>query len=512
MRRITAVVAVLSLAATTWVWFRVPPQPYAADAVARSLDREALAQPGESVVALARDGSFAVFPGPGRSMPGATTLFAASTGDGTATALFEPSPDIEPHTPFISPDGQWVGFISGGQLMKVPSSGGSPVGICHCNATSTGGGAWLEDGSIVFQAGDRLRLVAADGRHRRDLTRPSGLGGERTHGSPAALAGGNLLLYTVLTGDPLSSSVMLLDMKTGRSRLVRRGARFGRWVEPDVLVYLGADARLHATHLDDAFGPVGPDVVVEAGPVHATSGLGSFDVANDGTLVFAAGDAVGRGRSLWWVARDGTEQSAEVPRRNYTFPRISPDGRMVALDTWDSTIDVWLWQLADNSMRQLTEGGRNGYPTWIPDGSGLLIASDRDGIPAVYRLRLDAPGDVQAVATGRGPSIPYAVSQDQTRAVIRETRRQRTVLVTAVLGQIGPVARITTDRDARNAALSPDGRWLAYQAGDAARSGSTCSPFPVRPPPAFAYLPVEARCRCGDRAGLNSSSSTPLMS
>ena len=60
--------------------------------------------------------------------------------------------------PFFSPDGQWIGFFAEGKLKKVAVTGGPAVTIC--DAPQPRGGAWGEDGDIVFSI--RICLLAPE--------------------------------------------------------------------------------------------------------------------------------------------------------------------------------------------------------------------------------------------------------------------------------------------------------------------------------------------------------------
>ena len=52
------------------------------------------------------------------------------------------------HSPFFSPDGQWIAFFAGGALKKISTAGGAAVTLC--DAPNPRGGVWAADGTIVF--------------------------------------------------------------------------------------------------------------------------------------------------------------------------------------------------------------------------------------------------------------------------------------------------------------------------------------------------------------------------
>ena len=50
--------------------------------------------------------------------------------------------------PFFSPDGEWIAFFANGRLKKAALSGGGATILA--DAADPRGGAWLDDGTIVF--------------------------------------------------------------------------------------------------------------------------------------------------------------------------------------------------------------------------------------------------------------------------------------------------------------------------------------------------------------------------
>ena len=97
--------------------------------------------------------------------------------------------------PFFSPDSQWIAFFADGKLKKVPALGGGAVTICA--ALNNRGGAWSEDGRIVFSP-DReaasLWQVSSSGGEPEPLI---ALGdGETTQRWPQMLRGGSAVLFT----------------------------------------------------------------------------------------------------------------------------------------------------------------------------------------------------------------------------------------------------------------------------------------------------------------------------
>src|SRR5205814_5926694 len=115
--------------------------------------------------------------------------------------------------------------------------------------------------------------------------------------------------------------------------------------------------------------PVVEDVAQRVSAGFSFSGLGS--------LVYIPQAGGSGGQTLVWVDRKGTAQSLPVPPHRYGEPRLSPDGRRLALANRDDQ-KIWLYDIPRGIFSPLTFGRDSGDPVWSPDGKRLTFASIRD--------------------------------------------------------------------------------------------------------------------------------------
>jgi len=244
-------------------------------------------------------------------------------------------------SPFLSPDGQWVGFfvgVSSTELKKISMTGGPAISLCR-GPGGARGAAWGQDDTIVFstQAGKLLR-VRASGGEPTVLSTPDSARGETGHIFPSFLPGGQTVLFTVTNvGDPLDNGqIVALDLKTGRRKVLLSGGSQPEYVETGYLVY-GVTGALRAVRFNPATLDVmgDPVLVVDHVTTIATTGAGEFSLSASGALVYLPGGVIGTARSLVWVDRDGREEPVGAPPRMYSYSRISPDGSRVALELRD---------------------------------------------------------------------------------------------------------------------------------------------------------------------------------
>src|SRR3990172_8455074 len=88
----------------------------------------------------------------------------------------------------------------------------------------------------------------------------------------------------------------------------------------------------------------------------------------------------------------GTSSSSirATPRPpTYHSPRVSPDGRRVALDFAEVVRDVWVLDLDDRTLSRATFQKTGHDPTWMPDGKELIFAEMRGPRTGVMQAPLD---------------------------------------------------------------------------------------------------------------------------
>ena len=147
--------------------------------------------------------------------------------------------------------------------------------------------------------------------------------------------------FTIVTTGPIENSqVALLDLRTGQSRVLVAGGSNPRYAASGHFVY-GVGGTLRAVAFDlDRLQVRGTPVPVVERVVMKPSGAANFSLAHDGSLVYLAGDAQADARTLVWVDRQGREAPIPAPSQGYVLPRLSPDGRRVALDVRDQEQDI----------------------------------------------------------------------------------------------------------------------------------------------------------------------------
>ena len=303
---------------------------------------------------------------------------------------------------FVSPDGQWIGFLDGlGALKKVSLAGGPAVTLATTDTAGSSGATWGPDDTIIVATNSvdtGLQRVPAAGGRLTVLTRPDPAQGEGDHFWPEMLPGGRAVLFTItsLTGGLDAAQVAVLDLQTGVRRILVRGGSHAHYVSSGHLVYAAAGT-LRAVPFDLArLETGGTPVTVVPDVVTTIKGGMNAVVAGDGTLAYVLGTVEGTPRTLVWVDRQGRETAIPAPPRPYLLPALSPDGARVAVFANDQERDLWLWDLRRTTLTRLTATpGVDVVQVWTPDSRRLIFTSERAGVRNLFWQSADGAGAVE---------------------------------------------------------------------------------------------------------------------
>jgi serine/threonine-protein kinase len=458
-------------------------------------------------VALAPDGSSVVFRSP---LTGPGQLYMKRRDD----VIARPLAGTEGGSgPFFSPDGSWIGFVANGQLRRIPSAGGASLTLADSVLPTYNRAAWLDDGSIVFYdfTAHSLRRLGAGDVASTLIVSPDMLEG-RYPWLPSPLPDARGVLFTAhrtLCVGPVScrpSRVYVYDARRDTMRALLDDA-IGAWHVPTGhVLYLTSAGTLMAAPWDNtALDTTGRSVPVLDG-VQAPG----FVVSNDGTAYYVLGPsefAPGPvpNATVVWVDRDGRVQPVDSSWQVNTGGTddggvgtdwglsLSPDGRRIALSLLtDQGSDVWIKQLPTGPATRLTlDAGIDQSPTWTPDGRAVTFLSDRSvaGDASGTRRRFflwqqaaDGTGEPELLWSRDGAT--EAFRSPDGRWLVFGTRSGTGASAQGDLFAVRPgvdsVARrlVATPADEQGAALSPDGRWLAYVSDEQGVPEVFVRPFP----------------------------------
>ncbi len=460
-------------AGTLWLNLRPPP------AVSASITRLQLTvAPADSIGGVAgrpNRRAFAVSP------DGRTIVFSAEQKNQRSLyvrPLDQPIATVMPGTtggtvPFFSPDGQWVGYWSAGQLRKVPLAGGPPVVVL--STPEVFGASWGDNDRIVFARGaGGLLEVPSSGGSAAELTKPNR--GEVSHRLPHALPGSDAVLYTVTkTGFPRwdESEVWVYSRAAGTSKRLIEGGADARYVSSGHLVYAREGVMLAVPFDRQQFeatgGPVGvlPDVMQAAymGGGRGETGIAQADVSATGTLVFITGGmSPSRENDVLQVDRTGRATPLAIAPQDYRAMRLSPDGGRLALSTLGRDRGIWLYTFARATLSRLANAGRSMAPVWTPDGERIVYAGGTDGPDNLYWMRADGGGSPELLSADVRRLLPGAWTPDSKHLLYYALPSEEQAQDEPSIWSLDVVSKSPPRQLAGMGGVdvSPDGRWVAY--------------------------------------------------
>ena len=367
---------------------------------------------------------------------------------------------------FFSPDGRSIGLATTAGVMKTISLGDGLVTTIADGVNFLYGMAWAEDGRIVFVRGGALWQIAPAEGKQEQLTK---LDADSIHASPTFLPGGKTLLFSVLSGDQWR--IESFELATGQRRTLVQHGQWPLYVSSGHLVFYRDGELLVAPFDPNRLEVTGSATqALEKIPAQV-QGIPSLDVSPSGTLVYAPTNAVSR---LVSVSLQGVEQLINEVPRNYSNPRMSPDGQRMLVQAGD----LWIQDVARSTFTRIATRDAliNAFPVWLPDSRRVIYRS-----PLGLRIQ-DAEGSAQpqTVAGTSDFDYPATVGADgDTLVMMRSTQETSFDLYAMSLRNPSEVTTLLkTPAYEGGARLSPDGRWLAYVSNESGQNEIYVRPFP----------------------------------
>ena len=391
-------------------------------------------------------------------------------------------------TPFVSPDNAWVGFVDlndQNQLKKVSMFGGPSVPLTRAK-NNIYGATWTHDGSIVFGSPPGpLYIVGEGGGDAVPLTKSEN---EESHLWPSEVPGTSVILFTTTTGTSVSTLGQLaaFDRATGRTVYFKLPGFHPRYLPSGHILYAVSDGSLRAVAFDvKTLAIVGNPVPVFDAVGTKGSGAAEFDVAPGGQVAYSsAGGAQSVARLIVWTDRAGKETVTGAPPRTYYYARLSPDGSQIALDIRDEKQDAWILDVKRENLSRLTDqAGANQYAIWEPNGQWVVYSGQAGSKTELLRKRADGTGKMEQITDttkDRAAPFPNAVTPDGKQVIFRISvdNTSNDLYIASIGGDRSAKKLLATSHDERNATLSPDGKWMAYESDLSGRYEIYVRPFP----------------------------------
>ena len=211
---------------------------------------------------------------------------------------------------------------------------------------------------------------------------------------------------------------------------------------------------------------------------------------------------------LTWIDAQGTFTPLAFAARPFVTVKLSPDGRRAATASLEAgRLLIRVLDLERGTEETPKIDGMNWNPVWLPDGR-LSFTSMRKGDFDVYVKDVGGTGAESPVLTGPDDTDPIAWTRDG-RLVFQGSEPDGAYPLKLFDPRQAHPIRLTEQHVDNGGSLSPDDRWLAYQAIADGRPGLYVRPLTgtapaVRFSRSTGEFPVRGRKGTGaSRPGLN---------
>jgi len=221
----------------------------------------------------------------------------------------------------------------------------------------------------------------------------------------------------------------------------------------------------------------GPAVPFIAGLNSRSGAVVEFALANDGTMVYVGG-SLGVTTQLVAVDRQGAERRVIQKPGLYSWPRVSPDGKRIAVEIGAGTgiFDVWLYDIASQAQSRLTSNFSGVRPFgWSADGTRVgYLAVEGGGTDQVKRrvawVPWDLNGPPEPVTGVLSPANVEDASVGPVHGYVAMRLKGYSApgdIAIASLDSVNAVRSFAaTPADEETPRLSPDGKLLAYSSDE----------------------------------------------
>jgi eukaryotic-like serine/threonine-protein kinase len=272
-------------------------------------------------------------------------------------------------------------------------------------------------------------------------------------------------MYYSRSANPGRTGIYVRSLDADDARFLLAANSTVAYVEPGYLVYARDRMLLAQPFNADTATTTGDPVPISDG-VEQFPEIGGAAFSSSPTGVLAYGRTGDASTRLVWFDRGGKELGAVGDPAPYRNPRLSPDGKRIAVELLDASgnRDIWLMDVARGVPVRFTfDPGRDASPVWSADGTTIAWQGN---------TRMQAKP-----SSGAGPEL--ALQKDSWipddwlpdgSGLLCHPMQPRQIFILALVGSARtPRLLVEGQRITTHARVSYDGHWVAYANSDLGR-------------------------------------------
>jgi Tol biopolymer transport system component len=393
-------------------------------------------------------------------------------------------------SPAWSPDGRYIVFAADGNLKKADVMSGAVQTLTPLGG-QLGGATWNRDNVILFASNDHgLRRISASGGAVTAVSERDASLEETYHDAPVFLPDGRHFLYYAWSSAKEENRAIFIGSLDSPSRTRLMTAESNAMYSRGHLLYMRGDSLVAHPFDPERLQFTGDAVSLDVRAAKFGDELGSFSVSDTGTLIYREPRDESPTRQLVWIDRTGkTVRATEDEFAMGSGLKLSPSGKQIAF-TEGNPPDVFVYDLERRVKTRLTTSAETDHnPVWSPDGSRVVFDSHRQGPDP--QSASDA-GLYERPSNGATAEQPILDREKGVQHSPRDWSADGKTLVFAKQGQNGrwnlwglpltgdrkPFPYRTSEFNENEAALSPNGQFLAFSSNESGRNEVIVQPFP----------------------------------
>jgi WD40-like Beta Propeller Repeat len=204
-----------------------------------------------------------------------------------------------------------------------------------------------------------------------------------------------------------------------------------------------------------------------------------FSISENGVLAYQADSGSTNLSQLVWLDRSGKRVGTVGAPADYWIPRLSHDGRRVAV-TIDDPGDVWTFDLSRGVSSRFTfDPADDTTGVWSPDDARIAFTSLRKGAGDIYQKTTTGTGTDGTLVTSGALKFATDWSADGrflAFMTVGGPGRSDIWILSLADGKTTPY--LSTEFDESDAQFSPDGRWMAFSSDESGKLEVYVQSFP----------------------------------
>jgi dipeptidyl aminopeptidase/acylaminoacyl peptidase len=280
------------------------------------------------------------------------------------------------------------------------------------------------------------------------------------------------------------ADIGVLSLDTGKKRILVRGGTSPRYAPSGHLIYARAGTLLAVPFDSEKLEVTGQPFPVAKGVfMSATTGMAAFSVSAAGHLAYADGPEERGTRVPVWVDKKGHTSPLAVKPKSYLHPRISPDGRQLAIEVEGASHDIFTYDFArGGEPTKMSFDGASHWPSWTPDGRRLTFRSWKTGTMTMWWMPADRSSEPELLTNIGSMQSPESWSPDGRTLAFTQMNDPQSgsdIYTLSLDGDHKPHALLQTKFSEGSPKFSPNGAWLAYSTNESGQPEVWAMAYPA---------------------------------